>query len=248
MFDGPTALVTGGAARIGAEIVKQLHTAGLSVVVHYNRSADAAEMLVAELNRRRADSAQAIQADLCDADALERLAAETTAAAPGLLALVNNASNFRPASVETTPRELWSEMHSGNAEAPFFLAQALLGVLKENAGSVVNITDVYAQRPLRNYAAYCASKAALLSVTRSLALECAPQVRVNAVAPGVILWPSDSTEEFSETRQQRILESVPMGRTGTASDIASAVRYLILEAPYVTGEVINIDGGQHLSV
>lgn len=250
-LNGPAVLVTGAAARIGAEIAKQLHAAGLAVLVHFNQSKDAAEALVTELNSRRQGSATAVQADLCDADALQGLADATIANAPGLIALVNNASNFEPASVAVTSRSLWSKMQASNAEAPFFLSQALLQLLRKNTGCIVNITDVYAQRPLKNYAAYCASKAALLSVTRSLALECAPDIRVNAVAPGVILWPSEASEEFdaefdAEKRQQ-FMRSVPMQRIGKPGDIASAVRYLILDAPYVTGEVMHIDGGQHLS-
>ncbi len=243
-----TALVTGGAQRIGAEICRTLHQAGLNLIIHYGRSAHQANALADSLNKNRADSAILLQADLRDHAELQGLAERAAILADDLSLLVNNASAFDSRTLAATDQQHWQNMHSVNTEAPYFLAQALHSLLRENAGSIVNIADVHARYPLKNYSAYCASKAGLLSITRSLALEMAPHVRVNAVSPGAVLWPDGNEDEFSEQNKQAILDKIPLQDLGKPRDIASAVVFLALHAPYVTGEVINVDGGRSISV
>lgn len=243
-----SALVTGGAQRIGAEICRSLHKAGLNLVIHYGRSAHEANALADSLNKERADSAILLQADLRDHAELQGLAERAAILAEDLKLLVNNASAFDSCKLADTDQHHWQQMHSVNTEAPYFLAQALGALLGRNAGSIVNIVDIHARNPLKNYSAYCASKAGLLGVTRSLALEMAPFVRVNAVSPGAILWPDGNDDEFSEQKKQVILDKIPMRDLGKPCDIANAVCFLALQAPYITGEVINVDGGRSISV
>lgn len=246
--DGGTALVTGGAQRIGAEICRALHKAGLNLIIHYARSAFEANALADALNKERANSAILLQADLSDHAQLQGLVERASILADDLCLLVNNASAFDSRNLSDTDQQHWWQMHSINTEAPYFLAQALADLLRKNAGSIVNIVDIHARHPLKNYSAYCASKAGLLGITRSLALEMAPRVRVNAVSPGAILWPDGNEEEFSEQKKRAILEKIPLRDLGKPEDIASAVCFLALQAPYITGEVINVDGGRSISV
>ncbi|MFK7730549.1 MAG: pteridine reductase [Pseudomonadales bacterium] len=243
-----TALVTGGAQRIGAEICRALHRSGLNLIIHYGRSAHEANALADTLNKERANSAILLQADLQDHAQLQGLAERAAILADDLNLLVNNASAFDSRTLAGTDQQLWQHMHSINTEAPYFLAQALAELLRKNAGSIVNIVDIHARHPLKNYSAYCASKAGLLGITQSLALEMAPFVRVNAVSPGAILWPEGNEEEFSDQKKQVILEKIPLRDLGKPRDIANAVRFLALHAPYITGEVINVDGGRSISV
>lgn len=243
-----TALVTGGAQRIGAEICRTLHKAGLNLIIHYGRSAFEANALADSLNKERENSAILLQADLSDQAELQGLAKRACILADDLSLLVNNASVFESRALAETDRQHWQQMHGINTEAPYFLSQALAEQLRKNAGAIVNIVDIHARHPLENYSAYCASKAGLLGVTRSLALEMAPFVRVNAVSPGAILWPDGNEEEFSEQKKQVILEKIPLRELGKPRDIANAVSFLALQAPYITGEVINVDGGRSISV
>lgn len=257
-----TALITGGAQRIGAQVASYLHGAGFNVLIHCNRSRVEAEAKADQLNALRPNSAGVIQADLGDEQSLGALADEVNNEYPDLSVLVNNASVFFPATFESTTREQWQLLQITNAEAPYFLSQALATRLAGNQGAIVNVTDIYASIPLRNYSAYCASKAALLSTTRSLALELAPKVRVNAVAPGAIFWPEShagntthetdsnpdsNAQEFSADMKQNMLQRIPLGRLGEAEDIAKLVLFLVQDAPYITGQVINVDGGRSLS-
>ena len=243
----PTALVTGGSQRIGAEICRQLHAAGMDVVVHCNRSEVEANQLVVELNQLRSSSCSLVRCDISDTEALQKMVSEVLSLFPGLQLLVNNASVFFAKRYIETSREDWQLLHRANVEAPYFLSQALAGQLAKQRGCIVNITDIHAEIPLQNYSAYCASKAGLLSMTRSLALELAPDVRVNAVAPGAILWPEGNDEEYGDAAKKAILRRTPLGTLGSAPDIAKAVKFLALDAPYITGEVINVDGGRRLS-
>jgi len=241
---GKTALVTGGARRIGAAIVRTLHAAGANVVVHYRGSAVAAQALAAELESVRRHSCRTVCGDLLERDFLPHLV-ETAASAFGSLdVLVNNASSFYPTTLGSVAEDQWQDLMGTNLQAPFFAVQAAYPLLRERRGCVVNIIDIHAERPLRGYPVYSAAKAGLSGLTRALALELAPEVRVNGVAPGAILWPESPGAEDPA----RILERVPLGRKGEPEDIATAVRFLALEAPYVTGQILAVDGGRSLNL
>lgn len=248
----PVALITGAARRIGAAIVRQLHAAGYDIALHYRGSTDAAQALAAALNDARADSVLPLQADLGEFDRLPELVAATVGRFGRLDALVNNASTFEPSPIGATTPAQWDHLFASNAHAPFFLAQAAAPHLRQAGGAIVNLTDLYAERPLRDHTVYCMAKAALLAMTRSLALELAPQVRVNAVAPGAILWPepngSDIAGDSCSLKQAQMLERTPLARTGTPEEVAEAVRWLLMDARYSTGQVLHLDGGRMLSV
>ncbi len=238
---GQVALVTGAAHRIGAAVVRRLHAAGMDVAIHYRASARAAEILAAELDARRPGSATLLQADLLDPDALAPLVANAVAALGHLDLLVNNASSFYPTPVaETTPTQ-WDELLGSNLRAPFFLTQAALPHLRARHGSIVNIVDIHAERPLGGHPVYSIAKAGLAMLTKSLARELGPEVRVNGVAPGAILWPEAG---LSDAEQQAILDHAVLGRLGDPDDIARAVLFLHRDAGYVTGHVLPVDGGQ----
>jgi len=239
---GKTVLVTGAAKRVGRSIAHELHAAGANIMVHYRSAAATAEEMVAEMNVLRPGSAVCQQADLLDIDALSWLVANTMAHFGRLDALVNNASSFYPTPLGTIDLEAWEDLLGSNLKAPLFLTQAAAPHLKAAHGAVVNITDIHAERPLAGYPLYCAAKAGLLGLTRALAIEMAPEVRVNAVAPGPILWPDDSV--FDSSTRDRIVDHTLLKRAGSPQDIARAVRFLLNDAPYVTGQVINVDGGR----
>lgn len=245
-LSGRTVLVTGGARRIGAAIVRELHAAGMNVAVHYRRSAADAQSLVEQLNAERPDSAQVFQADLKDVQAIPELIVAVAQRWGGLYALVNNASEFFPTPVEEVSAKHWDDLFESNAKAPFFLSQAAAPYLREQGGAIVNIVDIYAQRPLVGYPIYSAAKGALVILSKALALELGPRVRVNAVAPGAILWPEDQPPD--EVEKQATLASIPLGRTGSVEEVAGAVHYLLgADSAYITGAVLNIDGGRHLT-
>ncbi|MCP5151359.1 MAG: pteridine reductase [Ectothiorhodospiraceae bacterium] len=237
------ALVTGGARRIGAAISRALHGAGMRVVVHYNRSRESAEALCSELEATRPGSAIAIHGDLLEAGAPRRLVTAAVAAFGRLDTLVNNASSFYPTPLDALDERMWDDLVGTNLKAPLLLIQAAERWLSESGGSVVNLADIHAERPLPGHAVYGAAKAGLVMVTRVLARDLAPRVRVNAVAPGAILWPEPEPEPHA---QERLLAGVPLGRLGEPADIARAVRYLALEAHYTTGHVLTVDGGRAL--
>jgi pteridine reductase len=223
-----------------------LHAAGANLMLHYRESAGEARLLQAELNTARKDSVSLIQADLLDLGKLQSLVDQTLQSFGRLDALVNNASSFFQTPVgEITPAQ-WEDLIGTNLRAPMFLAQAAAPALKKAQGAIVNITDIHAERPLKNYVVYSVAKAGLVGLTRSLARELAPEVRVNAVAPGPILWPDD--DAFDELSRQRIISHTPLRREGTPEDIAKAVHFLLADATYVTGDTINVDGGRHVAV
>lgn len=243
MAHAPVALVTGAARRIGAAIARRLHAAGYDLALHCRRSQEELAQLAGELERARPDSVLTLQADLAQFDRLPELVAHTLGRFGRLDALVNNASAFYPTPLGTTTPAQWDELFASNARAPFFLAQAAAPHLRAARGAIVNLTDLYAERPLRQHTVYCMAKAALAMLTRSLAVELAPEVRVNAVAPGAILWPED---EDNTEAQKAMLARTPLGRTGTPEEVAEAVRWLLQDAHYSTGQTLLLDGGRTL--
>lgn len=241
----PVALVTGAARRVGATIARTLHAAGYDVALHYRHSADDAHALTEVLQGQRPDSVQLLQADLADIAALPALVDAVLDRHGRLDALVNNASAFHPTPLgEATPAQ-WNNLFASNAQAPFFLSQAAIPALREARGGIVNLLDIYAERPLANHALYCMAKAALAAMTRSLALDLAPEVRVNGVAPGAVMWPADG-KPYDD--QQALLARTPLQRAGTPEDVAAAVLWLLRDAPFVTGQVLRVDGGRTLAV
>jgi len=239
----PVALVTGSARRIGAAIARCLHAAGYDLALHYRDSADDARALAADLEAARAGSTVLLQAELADFDRLPELVANIVGRFGRLDALVNNASMFYPTPFGSTTPAQWEELFAVNARAPFFLAQAAAPHLARAKGAIVNIADIYAERPLREHAVYAMGKAALLHMTRLLALELAPDVRVNAVSPGAILWPEGGKDADA---QAALLARTPLGRTGTPEEIAEAVSWLLRDAGYCTGQTLHVDGGRML--
>ena len=245
-MQGKVVLITGGAKRVGAATCRRLHSAGANLMLHYRVSAGEARLLQAELNHQRKDSVALIQADLLDIAKLPAMVEQTVQSFGRLDALVNNASSFFQTPVGEITAAAWEDLIGTNLRAPLFLSQAAAPALKKSLGAIVNITDIHAERPLKNYVVYSVAKAGLVGLTRSLARELAPEVRVNAVAPGPILWPDDET--FDELSRQRIISHTPLKREGTPEDIAKAVHFLLAEATYVTGETINVDGGRHVAL
>jgi pteridine reductase len=243
---GKVVLITGGAKRVGAATCRRLHSAGANLMLHYRVSAGEARLLQAELNHQRKDSVALIQADLLDTAKLPAMVEQTVQSFGRLDALVNNASSFFQTPVGEITAAAWEDLIGTNLRAPLFLAQAAAPALRKALGAIVNITDIHAERPLKNYVVYSVAKAGLVGLTRSLARELAPEVRVNAVAPGPILWPDD--ESFDELSRQRIISHTPLKREGTPEDIAKAVHFLLADATYVTGETINVDGGRHVAL
>ena len=236
-------LITGAARRIGAAIARRLHAEGYDVALHYRGSAGDMQSLVAELEAARAGSTLMLQADLAVFDRLPELVAKTVGHYGRLDALVNNASAFYPTPAGSATPAQWEELFGVNARAPFFLAQAAAPHLRAARGAIVNIADIYADKPRADLAVYAASKAALLAVSRGLAVSLAPEVRVNAVSPGAILWPDGGIET---DMQANLLARTPLGRVGDPSDIAGTVAWLLGDAAaYVTGQVIHVDGGRH---
>jgi pteridine reductase len=243
---GKVVLITGGAKRVGAAICRRLHAAGATLMLHYRESAGEARLLQAELNNQRPDSVALIQADLLDLGKLHSIVDQTLQTHGKLDGLVNNASSFFQTPVGEITAAQWEDLIGTNLRAPLFLSQAAAPALKKTQGAIVNITDIHADRPLKNYVVYSVAKAGLVGLTRSLARELAPEVRVNAVAPGPILWPDDAS--FDELSRQRIISHTLLRREGTPEDIAKAVYFLLAEATYVTGDTINVDGGRHVAM
>ena len=236
--DRKVALVTGSSQRIGAAIVRSLHADGMDVAIHYNNSETKANQLQSELNSLRADSATTFQANFSDLEAVGKLGNGVINHFGRLDVLINNASIFDLESEAALSMESYQKLVDIHIGTPYFLTIAVTEALRETNGCVINITDIYAQRPNASLALYSASKAALESMTKSFALEFAPRVRVNAIAPGAILWPNDDTESES------ILEKTPLGRLGRVEEIANAVNYLVFDATFTTGQVLTIDGGR----
>lgn len=243
---GKVVLVTGGAKRVGAAIARRLHREGANLMLHYRGSEREANALREELNAARAHSTALVQADLLDVGGLAEIVKNTINRFERLDALVNNASTFFPTPVgEMTPAN-WESLIGTNLRAPLFLSQAAALHLKKTGGAIVNITDIHAERPLKNYVIYSVAKAGLAGLTRSLARELGPEVRVNGIAPGPILWPEDGS--WDEVTRQRVVSNTLLKRTGDPDDIARAVYFLIAEAPYVTGQIIAVDGGRSINL
>jgi pteridine reductase len=236
-------LITGGARRVGAAICRHLHAGGANLLVHYRSSAVEARALQAELNAIRPDSVALVQANLLNIAHLPTLVNETVQRFGRLDVLVNNASSFFPSPVGDITEDMWDDLIGTNLKTPLFLSQAAAPHLRRSEGCIVNIVDIHADRPMKNYLVYNAAKGGLVSLTRSLARELGPEVRVNGVAPGAILWPED--EAWSdELARHRIIGTTLLKRAGEPSDIAKAVRFLVEDAPYVTGQILAVDGGR----
>ena len=246
-MQGKIVLVTGGAKRVGAAICRRLHAAGANVVIHYRSSLYEALALCAELNDLRANSAHCVQADLLDIAALKTLVEEAVKHFGHLDALVNNASSFYATPLALVNDAQWHDLLGTNLKAPLFLAQAAAEELRRRHGAIVNIADIHAERPMHGHLLYSAAKAGLVALTKSLAQEMAPQVRVNAVAPGVISWPEDE-EWQDEERRRKIVAHTLLKREGEPDDIARTVQFLIADAPYITGQVISVDGGRSINL
>jgi pteridine reductase len=243
---GKVVLITGAARRVGAVIARRLHAAGARLMLHYRGSEPDAQALQRELNGIRGGSVALVQADLLDAAGLAEIVKNTLARFERIDALVNNASTFYPTPLgEITPAQ-WDDLIGSNLRAPLFLSQAAAPHLRKTGGAIVNIADIHAERPLKNYVVYSIAKAGLVGLTRSLARELGPEVRVNAVAPGAILWPED--DSFDAVSRQRIISHTLLRRVGEPDDIARAVYYFIAEAPYVTGQVLAVDGGRSVNL
>jgi pteridine reductase len=242
-LDGKVALITGAARRIGAAIAGRLHQNGANVAIHYRGSVDEAVALVQDLNGQRANSAVAFKADLIDTANLPELIDDVVAWQGRLDILINNASSFYPTPPGEITEAHWDDLMGSNLKAPLFLSQAAMPQLRRARGAIVNIVDVHAQRPLKNHTVYGAAKAGLAMLTRSLAKDLAPEIRVNGVSPGAILWPEDGLDESG---RQSILSQIPLERCGDPDDIAACVLFLLREATYVTGQIIAVDGGRSI--
>lgn len=241
---GRTVLVTGAARRVGAAICRRLHAAGAAVVVHHHRSAAEAQALVQTLNAQRARSAVALQADLLDVAALPRLITDALALNGRLDALVNNASSFYATPLGAIDEQSWADLMGTNLKAPLFLSQAAAPALRASGGCIVNIIDIHAELPMKEHVVYTAAKGGLLALTRSLARELGPEVRVNGVSPGTIIWPEGGAWQDEDARRH-IVDRTVLKRTGEPEDIAAAVEYMI-SAPFVTGQILAVDGGRSI--
>lgn len=238
---GRTALVTGGATRIGAGIVRLLHAAGAHVVIHYRSSAAPAEQLCDALLAQRPDSASTVQGDLLDPDTPPRLVEAAVRHGGGLDVLINNASTYYPTPLADATAAQWDDLFGTNARAPLFLAQAALPELRRRHGCIVNLVDIHADRPNAGHPLYCMAKAANAMMVKSLARDLAPEIRVNGVAPGAALWPEGY---LADAAKQRILERIPLGRPAGAEQIAQAVMFMVTGPDYVTGQILAVDGGR----
>ncbi len=246
-MQGKTVLVTGGAKRVGAAICRRLHAAGANIAIHYRSSLYEALALRAELNELRANSAFCVQADLLDVTSLKVLIAEATQHFGHLDALVNNASSFYATPLAELNEAQWMDLVGTNLKAPLFLAQAAAEELRRRHGCIINIADIHAERPMHGHLLYSVAKAGLAALTRGLAQEMAPQVRVNAVAPGVIVWPEGEAWQDAEQRRKIVAHTL-LKREGEPDDIAKTVKFLIADAPYITGQVIAVDGGRSINI
>jgi len=244
-----TALVTGAAARIGASIAEALHARGCDVLLHYNSSQEAAQRLADRLNAARSNSAFLVSAELSSPAGVEHLAGETRSRFRALDILVNNASRFYPTLPGETLAWQWDDLLNSNLRGPYFLVQALLGELRAAQGAVINLVDVHAERPMRGHAVYCISKAGMAMMTRALAKDLGPEIRVNGIAPGAILWPEkEPAGKDLQAQRKSILSRTALRRLGEPADIAGAVCYLALDAPYITGQILAVDGGRSLNM
>lgn len=246
-MQGKVILVTGGARRVGAATCRHLHAQGANLVVHYRASESEARALQTELDQVRPGSVALVQANLLETARLSRLIDETVSHFGRLDALVNNASSFFPTPLGEISEDGWEDLIGSNLKAPLFLSQAAAPQLKRQQGCIVNIVDIHSEWPLKRYVVYNAAKGGLASLTRSLAVELAPEVRVNGISPGPILWPEEG-EWMDETARQHIIGRTLLKRTGEPDDIARTVTFLIADAPYITGQIIAVDGGRSVNL
>jgi pteridine reductase len=246
-MQGKVVLITAGAKRVGAAICRKLHQRGASLMVHYRSSLEEAQGLESELNQIRPDSVALVQADLLDISQIPRLISQTIQKFGKLDALINNASSFFATPVGAVTEAGWDDLIGSNLKAPLFLSQEAAPHLKNQLGCIVNIVDIHADRPLKNYVIYSSAKAGLSSLTRSLALELAPDIRVNGVSPGPILWPENDEWKDLSVRQS-IISKTLLKRMGEPDDIARTVLFLIADAPYITGQIIAVDGGRSVNL
>lgn len=247
MNQPPVALITGASQRIGAAISRELHQRGYRVLIHCRRPSEAGMALHRELNDQRPDSAHLLYADLEQVDDVHTLATDALSIWGRVDALVNNASGFYPTAIGGVSESDWDSLMGSNLKGAFFLSQALSPALAEQRGAIVNIVDIYGEKPLAGHPVYSIAKAGLAMMTRSLALELAPEVRVNGIAPGAILPPAAS-DEFGEIEQRNVSERVPLARWGSAGDIAGSVAFLLQRESYINGQIIAVDGGRSLSI
>lgn len=239
------ALITGAARRIGASVAEILHRDGMNVVLHYNASEEEAQVLCARLNQIRANSAVTLQGDLLEPEIDKSLIVKAAQLWGRLDVLVNNASRFYRTHFGKVTEYAWDDLMISNLRAPFFLSQAAAPYLQETKGRIINISDIHAWRPMRDYSVYCISKSGLLMLTRALAKELAPDVLVNAIAPGAIIWP-EGENTLSHEEKDVIIDKTPLGRSGTVDDVARVALFLARDADFMTGEVLAVDGGRHL--
>ena len=246
---GKTVLITGGARRVGAAIARELHGAGANLVVHYRKSAREAEALAGEFNAARANSAAVIPGNLLELEKLPLLVDFATRTFGSLDVLVNNASTFYPTKLGEITPAMWDDLTGTNLKVPLFLAQAATPALRKSAGLILNIVDIHALRPLRNYTVYCTAKAGLHMLTRSLAKELGPEIRVNGIAPGPILWPEGAAEKTPEEKaaREKIIQRTILQRMGEPADIARTALFFAAHAPYITGQVLAVDGGRSVA-
>jgi pteridine reductase len=238
---GKTVLITGAARRVGAAIARTLHAAGANVLVHYRSSAAAAASLARELNEARAGSAQTLKADLLDVHQIAPLIDAAEKAFGALDILVNNASSFYPTPMGEITPEQWDDLMGTNVKAPLFLAQAAAPALRKTSGLILNLVDIHARRPLKRFPVYCTAKAALAMLTQSLARELAPEVRVNGIAPGPVMWPEHAPDPQT---QAKIISQTLLQRQGTPNDVARTALFFACDAPYITGQILAVDGGR----
>lgn len=240
-------LITGGAKRVGAAICRTLHAQGFCLMIHYKSSLNEARALQAELNLKRANSVAIIQGDLLNIAGLPNLVTETVNQFGRLDVLINNASTYYASEVGDIDENKWHDLVGSNLKAPLFLSQAAAAELRKQHGCIVNITDMHVERPKKGYIVYSVAKAGLVTLTKSLAHELSPEVRVNAVAPGPVQWP-ESNPQFDEVYRQRVINQTLLKRVGEAEDVAKAVKFLITDAPFITGHVLAVDGGRSLNL
>ena len=240
-------LITGGAKRVGAAICRSLHAEGYTMMIHYKSSFHEAQALQAELNLHRADSAAIVHGDLLDIENIPKLISATISQFGRLDVLINNASTYYASELGDIDESKWHDLMGSNLKAPLFLSQAATTELRKNHGCIVNITDMHVERPKKGYIIYSVAKAGLVTLTKSLAHELSPEVRVNAVAPGPVQWP-ESNPQFDEVYRQRVINQTLLKRVGEAEDVAKAVKFLIADAPFITGHVLAVDGGRSINL
>lgn len=246
-LDGKVVLVTGGARRVGATICRMLHAHGANLMIHYRSSTNEARALQAELNLQRSNSVAIIQGDLLNTAVLPNLVQETVKHFGRLDVLINNASSYYPTEIGDMDENHWHDLMGSNLKAPMFLSQAAAPELRKSRGCIVNITDMHIERPKKGYIIYSVAKAGLVTLTKSLAHELSPEVRVNAVAPGPVQWPEDNPK-FDEVYRQRVINQTLLKRVGEPEDVAKAVKFLVADAPFITGHILAVDGGRSLNL